>query len=176
MPINLLPQKARLKWETAGKIRKWKLAANLMLGLFLALLIFCLGANFYLQKEKADLSTRTEVVKQKIQSQKNTEILLTILSQRARETAELLKNREDASSFLWAVSESLSPAIQIEEAEADTTGAKITFTTASWQEMAAFRQNIKEREIRNLGGKKLIISSLERDKNGGYSAVLEVKK
>lgn len=176
MPINLLPQKARLKWETAGKIRKWKLAASLMLGLFLLLITFCLGANFYLQKEKADLSAQIEIVKQKIQGQKNTEILLTILSQRARETAELLKNREDAGSFLWAVGECLSPAIQIKEAEADPAGIKITFTTASWQEMAAFRENLKEREIRNLGGKKLIISSLERDKNGGYSAVLEVKK
>lgn len=176
MPINLLPQKARLKWETAQKIRKWKRAANLILGFFLILITFCFGANFYLQKEKADLLTQIEAVKQKIQGQKNTEILLTILSQRAKETAELLKNREDAGSFLWAVSEVFGPAVQIKEAEADSAGIKITFTTASWQEMAAFRENLKEQEIRNLGGKKIIISSLERDKDGGYSAILEVRK
>jgi hypothetical protein len=175
MSINLLPQKARFELERVRLIKKIKKSAALSAISFFVLFLFVLMANFYLQRETLSLSEQIAAAKTRVQGQKTTEVLLTLWQKRVRAIQEILKNRAEPGIKLWQVVSLLGSTVHLKDAEADNLGFKITLEAPSWQEMAIFRQNFPEEEIQKLGGKIITLSSLHREINGSYTAVLEIK-
>lgn len=173
--INLLSEKAKLKFAEIEKFKRAKI------GLLIGTIIFFLFSslvliyNIQLRKQNADFKSRIEAAQKRVERQKETELQAFLLEERVQKIDRILKERKNFGHTLWDVFSVLPPEAVVRSAEAKAKGVQIVFELPSYQQASGFIDNFPEEEIKEIGGKEASLPSLTRTEEGNYQISLNIE-
>lgn len=173
--INLLSEKAQLKFAQIGQIKKTRtilISAAVVFFLFSA---FVFVGNIRLKKESAVLRQRLNIAQTRIEAQKETELQTFLLKSRIKKISEVLEARKNISQLLWGVVSLLPPQAKIEQAKASTQEVQIVFRLPTYFEATDFIDNFPREDVEKLGGEITSFPSLKREPEGEYLVDLKIK-
>lgn len=173
--INLLSEKAQLKFAQIGQIKKTRkilISAAIVFFLFSA---FVFAGNIRLKKESAVLRQRLNIAQTRIETQKEAELQAFLLKSRIEKISEILEARKNIGQLLWGVASLLPPQAKIEEAKANIQEVQIVFRVPTYLEATGFIDNFPRGDIEKLGGEIASFPSLKRELEGEYLVDLKIK-
>lgn len=171
--INLLPEKAKLKFAQAGKLNQIKAGLVMMTVLFVLFSISVLVFNIRLRKEEAVLKSRLEAVEKKVEAQKAVELQAFLLKERVDKISKILEERKNVGRLLWEVLTVLPQKMSIKQAEANSQKIQVVFEAPTHSDAGSFVDSFPQKEIEKLGGAVVSFPSVRREEEGNY--LLELK-
>lgn len=173
--INLLPEKARLKFARVGKfsqVRTGLLIFSLFFFIFSAVVLV---ANIYFKRQSVAINRRQQAARRRIDAQKETELQAFLLEERVREAVMVLETRNNVGILLWQVIEIFPPEAKFKELAATTKQIRTALGFPTYIETSHFVDNFPKKEIEELGGKVAKLSSVKRGPEGKYQIPLEIQ-
>lgn len=173
--INLLPEKAKLKFAKIKKIQKARGILVLVTVIFFLFFVLILAFNLRLKKEDAALKSRLKLAQEQVAGQRQTELQIFLLKKRIGEIEKILKERKNVGSVLWEVFSILPPELAIKEAEASAQAIQVLLEAPSYLEASSLVDNFPRSKVEKLGGKSISLPSITREEEGSYQVDLKIE-
>lgn len=166
--LNLLPEKARLKFAQVSQAEKWRSLATIILLLFLIFGGLILGLNLYLQSQAKTIEVNIQNAQTVIASYQETERQVLVLKDRLTETIKIMSERKKAGRQLYEVIESLPPESKLKSAKFEKEEIKIQFSLPSFSQAGYFADHYPEQITSELKPRHFEINSFIRQADGSY--------
>lgn len=172
--INLLPEKAKLKFARFRKSSQIRIILVLTAIIFFLFSAFVLTYNIRFKEENASLKLRLEAAEKRVESKREMELQAFLLKERVGQINAILEKRRSLNQTLWEIFSLLPPQASIQQVEANDQAIKIVFGAPTHLEASNFIDNFPREEIDKLGGKTVNLSSVTRDEEGSYTVDFKI--
>ena len=172
--INLLPEKAKLKFAAAEKLKKANFGLMTLAIAFFLFLASVLAYNLRLKKENLALKLQIKAAEENIEKNRQSELQAFLLKKRVAEITKILKKRGNFAQKWWEMTEFFPPGSKIQLAEITDQEIKVDLVLPNYQEASNFLDNFPKSKIKELGGKEMVFSSIIRKEEGDYQVSFEV--
>ncbi|MBM3209382.1 hypothetical protein FJZ40_03770 [Candidatus Shapirobacteria bacterium] len=174
--VNLLPEKGKLGEKWRGLAEKTRAAGMVTLILVVVLLGLVNAGELYLQAQEKSISNGLALATSRIQKQKNTEIILTLLKKRSSLIGSVLESRYDPLGVLKPILGLLPPDFAIDKFNLNEKEFLVSLKGKDVLVVDQFLDEFPNQIANSLKStqKKLSFSEIRRSASGNYDLTFEV--